>query len=224
MYDSARFMSFARLGIDISSPSPAEPAEFPTDVSGQVRLIANPFEFEMETISGLLDSAPAIVDRKPVRATRKAADPLAILAISVPVTFLVAFAKRSGEKTADAFWSWLSRVFKEIARHKRERVLFEFVSAYKGCRVEFVVDSKDTAVLCEASAGVSAAAQSAKSLVDHLHEQGLTKLVYGFDTDTGKWLPRYATSNRVGVITDRPYPIAVEQRMGVSFGGIIPEE
>jgi hypothetical protein len=48
--------------------------------------------------------------------------------------------------------------------------------------------------------------------------------VYGFDTDTGKWLPRYATSNRVGVITDRPYPIAVEQRMGVSFGGIIPEE
>ena len=223
-HDPTKCLGFRDLGADIASLVRDELPHHAANQSNQVQLIANPHEFNATSIKGLLDCAPGTVSRKLARATRKAADPLAILALSAPMSFLAWFAKRTADKAADEFWSWLVRVFEMIARHRRERVLFEFVSPYRGCRVEFVVDSKDPEVLCEASASMDGAAQSAASLVDRLHEQELKRLVYGFDAGARRWLPRWAVSNSVGVITDAPYLISIDQQTGVSFGGIIPEE
>ena len=39
-----------------------------------------------------------------------------------------------------------------------------------------------------------------------------------------KWLPLHATSKTVGVISDRPYLIAIDQMRGLSVGAVTTED
>jgi hypothetical protein len=41
---------------------------------------------------------------------------------------------------------------------------------------------------------------------------------------TRQWLPLHATSKKAGVISDRPYLIAIDQIKGISVGGITSED
>jgi len=48
--------------------------------------------------------------------------------------------------------------------------------------------------------------------------------IYEFDLKTRKWLPLHATSKRAGVISSRPYLIAIDQMKGLSVGGVTTED
>jgi hypothetical protein len=235
IYDPAKSKTFEDLGVDVSTLSSTDALESPIDVCGQMQLAFSPHEIEPELIDELLADAPDVISRKPIRSIRKAAEPIVILGFmaSVPIlaflysfgkSFGEGFGKRLGENAADAVSSWVASAFAKVASLVGRKALLVFYSEYRGCDLQFVVDSSETAVVCEASRTVDAAARSAASLIDRLHDQDLVKLVYAFDLSTQRWLPLHAMSRKVGVICDRPYLIDIEQRMGISVGGVIPEE
>jgi len=226
-YNPAKSKTFRDLGVDVSTLSSAKAPDPPTDGCGQMRLAFSPHEIELEVINELLADAPDVISQKPIRSIRKAAEPIVILGFmaSIPVlAFLGSFGKRLGENAADAVASWIARAFARVAASVGRKALLVFYSEYRGCALQFVVDSRETAVLYEASRTVDAAARSAASLIGRLHDQDLVKLVYAFDLSTHRWLPLHAMSTKVGVVCDRPHLIAIEQGMGMSVGGVIPEE
>lgn len=196
----------------------------------KVQLAFSPHEVDTEVIRELMNEAPELVDKNPLRSLRKSAEPITIVSILASIwllsnnPFSKKFLERYGEKAADgslAFFSWLSnKVFKKLDELKGKRVLFEFVTEYKGCRVQFVVPSKDTSLLCEAANSVYIAGQSAQALIDQLEHLKVDRLIYEFDLNTRKWLPLHATSTLAGVISDRPYLIALDQMKGFSVGGV----
>jgi hypothetical protein len=62
------------------------------------------------------------------------------------------------------------------------------------------------------------------ALIDRLESLELHRLIYEFDLTTRKWLPLHATSKTAGVISDRPYLIALDQMKGLSIGGVTSDE
>lgn len=234
-YDPARAKSFRSVGVD-AVPSPSANISMPAvDEREEVRVSFNPHEVQPEIIAELLAGAPSIISKRPVRAIRKAADPLTIVGVLVSVPLLAflggfgksfgeGLGKRLGEKSADAVLSWFGEVFSRIAAVVNKRVLFVFYSEDGECLIEFVIDSRDTKVLCEATRTAGAAAASAALLKERLRDLNVVKLVYSFDVDTWRWLPLHATSKKGVVVCDRPYLVSIEPGMGISGGGIVPDE
>lgn len=234
LYDVNKLPNFSDIGVEFADLTPDDDFEVPkTRERYQAQIAYSPHEIDPEFIRELLSDAPEIVDAKPVRSLRKEVDPIRIITILVSIWLLAnnpfskKFLERYGEETANgsiAFFKWLSRsVFAKIHELSGRRVLFEFQSGYKGCQVEFVVLFTDAPTLCEASNPIQSAAQSAIKLIDYLEHASLQKLVYEFEVKTRKWLPLHATSRKFGVITDRPYLIAIDQMRGLSVGGLLKD-
>ena len=123
----------------------------------------------------MLKDAPPSVQPQPGLVGRKSADPITILTISVSIWLLLQnpfskkFAERIAERTADCsldLLSWLKdQVFARFSRLERE-ALFEFDCEYKGCRVQFVVPSKDPSVLEKSAETVGAVGKRAVALIN----------------------------------------------------------
>ena len=235
-YDPSKLPTFSDLGID-SSGSRTELNETHLNLANEpfhAQLEFSPHEVDRELILDLLQDSPDIVSKQPFRSLRKTADPFTIISLFVSLGLLLynpfskKFLERYGERAADgsiAFFRWLSlKVFARLSELRKKRVLFEFASDYKGCRIQFVVDSNDTAVLCAASNSISEAATSAVSLIDRAEHLQFQRLIYEFDLKTSRWLPLHAMSKKVGVISDRPYLIAIDQMHGLSVGGVTTED
>jgi hypothetical protein len=56
-------------------------------------------------------------------------------------------------------------------------------------------------------------------LIDTLEHLRVIKLVYEFDLETQDWFPLHAATKYGGVISDRPYLIAIDELAGLSVGG-----
>lgn len=237
-FDPTNLPTFADLGVDsyLSLDGRNEILPRFEDEPFRGHLAFNPHEIDRAIVLDMLESSPDFVAKQPLRSLRKTADPdpLTIISLIVSIGILLynpfskKFLERYGERAADgsiAFFSWLSaKVFAALNDLKQKRVLFELVSEYKGCRVQFVTNSNDTAILCEASNSISRAASSAVALIDGAKHLEFQRLIYEFDLKTRKWLPLHATSKKVGVISDRPYLIAIDQMKGLSVGGVTTED
>jgi len=234
LYDVKSLPKFKDLGVDFAAFITDDDFEVAERRKGhQAQIAFSHHEIDARFVKELLQNAPGIVNPKTVRSLRKEADPIRIFTVLASIWLLASnplskkFLERYGEEAANAsiaFFSWLSRsVFGKLRELGDRRVLFEFLANYKGCQVEFVVSSTDTAILCEASNSVHAAAQSAVKCIDYLEHAGLQKLVYEFDIKTSKWLPLHAVTKKFGVISDRPYLIAIDQMHGLSVGGMISD-
>lgn len=235
LYDGNKLPKFSDIGIDFAEVASDEAFEITkAHERYEAQIAYSPHEIYPEFINELLRDAPDIVNPKPKRSLRKEIDPIRIFTVLASIWLLASnpfskkFLERYGEETANAsiaFFKWLSRrVFGRIQDLGNRRVLFEFLSAYKNCQVEFVVASTDTVILCEASNSIHAAAQSAVRLIDYLEHTSIQKLVYEFDVATHKWLPLHATTKELGVIADRPYLVAIDQMRGLSVGGLLMEK
>lgn len=234
LHDPKMLQKFEDLGIDLTTVLIDDISDVPRSENEQIQLAFSPHEIERAIINELLADAPDIVEKQPIRSLRKSAEPITILSIFASIWLLTnnpfskKFLERYGEKAADGslvFFSWLSeKVFRKLSNLRNKRVLFEFISEYKGCRVQFVIASADTSILCEASNSIFDAGHSAVALIDRLESLGLQRLIYEFDINARKWLPLHATSKVAGVISDKPYLIALDQMKGFSVGGFTSED
>ena len=228
IYDSSKYASFSSVGCDIENLTTG-PITTTVDDTNPFSLTVsyNPHEIPSSVIEDLLRDAPPEVAREPALEARKSADPLTILAITASLGVLVnnpfskKFAERLGERAADstaALSSWLNeRVVAAFSRLEKE-ALFEFRCQESGCRVEFVVPSKDRLVVQKSAETVDEAAKSARALLNALSRFGPEKLVYRYDPKTLQWWPLYAATRTRGIIKDARMLIAAE-RVPLSGGG-----
>lgn len=221
LYGPSQHRSFSSVGCDVEK-LPVEPITARVDDTTRelFRLSYNPHEIPPPIIEDLLRDAPPQVARQATLVGRKAADPLTILAITTSVWVLLGnpftkkFSERLGERAADStadLSSWLKeRVIAAFSRLEKE-ALFEFECVESGCRVEFVVPSRDRLVVEKSVDSVHEAAGNAHALLTALHQFGPEKLVYRFDPKTLRWWPLYAATRARGVIKDERVLIAAER-------------
>ena len=230
-YDPAQARPFRDFAVLSEAESWEEEYWVPSDEwEWDVRLALNPREVEASEIAEILAGAPTFVADSIEPRVRKAFDPTPIIEIYVPLWLLAnnpfakKFLERYGEKAADLSMqliAWLAgKVSRALKGVRAKRVLFELASDYRGCRIEFVVDSKEPDVVSAACRSVQGAAQDAMRIVNGLEDMELTKLVYEYDLKAERWLPLHAAGKRVGVIADRPMLIAVSELPGLSLGGV----
>jgi hypothetical protein len=175
----------------------------------------------------MLRDAPPGVEREPSLVGRKCADPITIVAVTASAwlvssnPFSKKFLEVLGEqsaRTAIEFLSWLKhKVIAEIAKLQRE-CLFVLEIPEDGYTVEFVVASKEAAVLISAIDSVQSAVLSSMALSAKLKHTGLEKLVYEYDLSAKQWVPIYATTRLAGVIANRPSLMALDRINGLSLG------
>lgn len=225
-YAKEAYCSFDSLSLD------TEPAkEFPVEnrpAGPLVTLACNPHEVSEDDIRSALDGAPDFVAAKPVNVFRKAADPLTVVSVFLSAWFLTSnpfskkFLERHGEAAAELSLSlmrWLREaVCGLVTRLKPRRVLLELRCPFEGCSIDFVIDSKDPTVLSAALDQLAQARDPALSLAHSLRADLPRRIVYAWEANAGKWVPRYATTTR-GVITDQPYLMAIEWK-GFSAAGV----
>ena len=221
LYDPSRRQSFASVGFHVEN-TPVEPIDAGVDDTAHelLTLSYNPHEIPPPIIDQLLQDAPPQVARHAALVGRKSADPLTILAIATSVSVLLSnpfskkFSERLGEHAADAtasLLSWMNdRLIATFSRLEKE-ALFEFQCTESGCRVEFVVPSRDRLVVQKSVEAVHQAANSARALLKVLRPFGPEKLVYRFDPKTLQWWPLYAATRARGVIRNERALIAAER-------------
>jgi hypothetical protein len=221
-YDSSLRQTFSSLGIDFERLPLPEPimAEVDDAAHKLFTLSYNPHEIPPRIIEDLLRDAPPQIAEQATLVGRKAADPLTILSVVTSLWVLLSnpFAKklseRLGEHSADFAADvglWLkARVIAAFSRLEKE-ALFEFECHENGCRVEFIVPSRDRLVLQKSIDTVQGAAVNARALVAALTSFGPEKLVYRFDPNTLQWWPLYAATRLRGVIKDERILIAAER-------------
>lgn len=237
-YDSSAIRNFNDVGV--SSFDFEGKIDFDKLNSNELKIahIAfNPVEIKNEIIQELIATSPRLVSKKPRRSIRKELDPISILTISVPAAILLKpllakfgekFGEKIGEKVAtevSTFYDWLkTKVFKKIKEIENPRFRFEFFFEYESAYVEFVVPSKEEAILCEAADKISEATELAIILIDKLQEFEPQKLIFEFNLETKNWNPSYLATKKVGIISDKPTIMALDKMHGLSVGGIIAGE
>lgn len=231
VYDAARLPRFADLGIDASKLHLPEDEALDSPGAPQVQLAIGRADLDEEALRQLMSSRPALVDNTISDRTRKAADPLAIIELAVTAWLLTsnpfsdAFLRKFGEKAAEQvseFFGWVKgKVIPAVQRHQNSRVLLEFTIVEQDCRVEFVIDSKDSETLNLAVDSLPSAARSARALVMRLSDLEPKKLVYGFEERAKRWMPLHAATTKAGVISDRPVLVAVERYGSLSISATV---
>lgn len=179
-------------------------------------------ELNADLIIEALSFAPNIVSRAPIRAIRKAAEPITILSFVVPgiiiypfvQSYMSALGKGAAEKQSQFFTWIIDRLSKKIKR----RILYKFNSPYRGCSVDFVVETDKPAELQKAIHKIGTGGTKAKGLIDHLINENPISLVYVFDIEAEDWIPSYIKTNSGEIYTDKPYLMSAEQFGGVSIG------
>jgi hypothetical protein len=184
----------------------------------------NPHEISPAIIEDLLRDAPPGIARRAQLVARKAADPLTILSIATSVWVLAnnpfgkKFAERLGERAADSAvdltWWFKERLIATFSRLEKD-ALFEWDCIEGGCRVEFVVPSRDRLVVQKSAETVCEAAKHAEALLARLRQFRPEKLVYRFDPKTLQWWPLYAATRLRGVISRDERALIAAEHFGV---------
>lgn len=229
VYSCEKFPNFNDLGFkkEIDDDSDFEYNE--SEDGHQAKIAFNPHEINKDIIKEILENKPELLEDDPDVYFRKAADPISIFTIISTVWLITAnpfskkFLERCGERAADEvieYLGWIkNQVITKVSQVSKERILFEFEVPYKGCRVEFVIDSKETDKLIKAVDSVNIAAKASVKLIDQLEKYEIESLVYEFDLGSEVWVPRHAATRKIGVISDKPTLIAIDRYNGFSISG-----
>jgi len=231
-YDGGRLPTFRDVGVDASALPEEHECDLPKESIG-ARIVFNPHELSSTVIEAMLEGAPDIVTSEAGQVRRKAAEPPPILTLVVSAWLLTRnpfskkFLEKLGEQSAQSvidYFSWLkNKLARQIAKLNR-KTLIVWDMPYNGCRVEFVIASSELAVLLDAIDSLPSAGNSAVAVVKQMEALGIEKLVYEYDVSVKKWLPLHAATRLAGVVSDRPYLIALDQFRGFSIGVTLPEQ
>lgn len=199
-----------------------------TDVSfGDVEIEYSNIELDEDIITSALANAPEFVATKPHIAVRKAADPVTILSIAIPASialpFLTGYFNKLGEQTAnhqERFASWLVN---SIVKKVNKRVLYNFNTPYRGCLVEFIIETNSPVLIKDSINQITDASNNAKKLIDNLIDESPKRLVYVYHNDDQMWVPEHVTLGSGQVLTDRPYLMSMEEFGGLSIGARIAD-
>jgi|GEM_PF-6617989 len=231
-YDISSILSFDDIGVNITNIPQIWPALPQTIGQPLIELYYNPHETKDEIIKEMLNNSPEVVADKPKIRIRKAAEPMSII-IEISITigllaalsFVKSFSSRLGTRAVDLLVkrvnTWLkSKVVRGIVKVDSDPFLFEFTSEYKGCRIRFVVPSKDQELLNRAINKVGAAARSAVGLIEKVEQFKPTYLVYVFDLDAKSWFPRHLATEKLGVISEKAIEVDLKKYKGLSIDGV----
>lgn len=233
-YDIDSILAFEDIGINIDKIPQADLSLSDTIEEPIIEVCYNPYEIEDEIIERMLHHSPKVVSDIPKRRFRKAAEPIIIIEISISLfvgiailSFTKGFFNRLGAKAADFMFEtskkvnlWLKdKVSREVSKIDTENLLFEVTSKYKGCRIRFVIPSKDQETIGQAIDKVWGAARSVAGLINMVKDLEPTCLVYVFDLNTKTWIPRHLTTEKLGIITDEPIEVDLKQYGGLSIDG-----
>ena len=231
-YSKESYRTFKDVGINESTS--ADLSVLFAGVGGhdpEAGLAYSPDEISPVTIEEMLSDAPSWVEREPGLQYRKAAVPPPILTLLLKATVLLwnpfskKFLERSGEKAADAaaeLFSWLTKtVFRKFTELTQEKVFFQILTLHSGCRIAFVIPSKNSDALTEAMSSVGDAFVDAVGLIETLASLEVAVLTFEYDLNLKKWLPLHAATQKGGIIVDRPHLIVVKELQGLSIGGFL---
>ena len=198
------------------------------DVSfGNVEIEYSNIELDKYVITSALANAPEFVTTKPHIAVRKAADPVTILSIAIPASialpFLTGYFNKLGEKAVshqERFVSWL---INSIVKRVNKRILYNFNTPYRGCMVEFIIETNSPVLIKSSINQIKDASHNAKQLIDNLVDESPKRLVYVYHNDDQMWVPEHVTLGSGQVLTDRPYLMSMEGFGGLSIGARIAD-
>lgn len=178
-------------------------------------------EIDESIIREALDTAPDVVAHNPVKVARKAADPVTVLGFVIPGLFVYPFVKSYmstlGKNAAESQKHFVSWVIGSVAKKLKRRILYKFDSPYRGCQVDFVVETDKPQYLTTALDKIKKAGKNASYLIDHLIDEEPVKLVYVYDIDAENWIPSYLKTAKGEILTDKPYLMSAEQFGGLSI-------
>lgn len=192
-----------------------------------VKIEFSNIEIDEDIMVKALGNAPEFVAPTPNIAVRKAADPVTILSIAIPASialpFLTGYFNKLGEQAAnhqERFIKWLTE---SIVKKVNKRVLYDFNTPYRACKVEFIIETNSPALIKQAINQISNASDSAKKLIDNLANERPRRLVYVYHNCDKIWVPEHLTLNNGEVLTDRPYLMSLEEFGGLSIGASIDD-
>ena len=184
-------------------------------------------EIDDSIIMGAVDAAPDFVASKVIKVARKAADPITILSFAIPgfivYPFIKSYMSALGKDAAELQKRFISWVIESFAKKLKRRVLYSFKSPYRGCQVDFVVETDKPQHLTTALETVQKTGITAQYLIDYLIDKEPVELVYIYDIDTENWIPSYLKTAKGEISTDKPYLMSLEQFGGVSIGAKLIE-
>jgi hypothetical protein len=231
-YDASRHPTFASIGLSESAVDIHFPLHLISAPIAAPRLTIgiNPTEIDPQIIAEALADAPTSIERRIRRDFRKAADPLTIVSIAAPVWLFIRspFMKALQEQLAkdaaaqvSATLGWIKqRLSTALAARYQRSILYEFTFEHSGCRVQFLIDSKDPTVVASAVDSLEDGATRALRILENGKDLKIQKLVYLYDhSGSHRWLPLHAASLQCGVISDRPKLIAMDSFRGFSLAG-----
>ena len=225
IYETTLYPKFSDLGIDISKHLLPNELLLDSDEEPYCHLLCDPHDIPPDLIEELLSDAPPFVTPTEDTLLHKGETDLSHLTI-LASHFLLAFnpltkkmLETIGQSAGEAFVNWSKQSVAKISSRVRRRVLFSWKNVYLGCNAEFLVECEDPTTITTAMEQAVEASSAAGALVRSLMDYEPERVTYLFDARLGKWVPLYAVTRRRGVISDRPFLMAVENFKGFSIGG-----
>jgi hypothetical protein len=228
LYDTEAFPTFTDLEIDLSERLPVDELLAETEDEPFCHLLYDPHDIPPDLIAELFSDAPPFVT--PIDETlvhKGTGDDQIAQIIILASKFLIAynpltkeFFGRVGSAAGDAFVKWTKHSASKIYSRLKRRALFKWETEYQGCTADFMVDTENPEEIAAAVQQIADASSAAGALVRSLQQYGPERVAYLFDTPTEKWLPLYAVTKGIGIISDRPYLISLEKYKGFSLGGV----
>jgi hypothetical protein len=227
IYDTTAYPKFTDFNIDLSKRLPPNDLLAGSEEEPFCHLLYNPHDISARVISDLYEDAPDFISPPDETLLHKGISDehisqIIILASNALIAFnplTKEFFSKVGQAAGDAFIAWIKRSASTILSRLKRRVLFKWDTEYLDCKAEFIVDTQEPDVIAVAVQEIADASSAAGALVRSLKQYDPERVVYLFNATTRKWFPLYAVTKRVGVISDRPYLIALERYKGFSIGG-----
>jgi hypothetical protein len=179
------------------------------------------YETINELMSKILSDAPEFVSRQLIKEFRKSIDPIiTLITLAIPTGIIITkYAEKQVEtinQIQKEFLSWLKN---SVCKKINKTILYRFTNPYKGCEVNFVVETKDPELLGIAFGKLNETLPKARLIIDHLENEFPIELVYVFDHEKPKrWLPSYVKTVNNKIFTDKPYLMSIEELK--NFGGL----
>jgi len=184
----------------------------------------NKDDLDSKVIEAALKNSPDFVNSISEKEIKKSIDPVTVLNFAVPASIIYPFVKKymekNGEYIAEKQKQFISWIIKKITKKIKRRVLYNFSSPYKGCSVDFIIETDKEDLLQEAFVDIEKAGIAAKAIIDSFIIKSPNKLVYVYDHERShKWLPSFLMTVDGEVYTDKPALMAAESINGLSFEG-----
>lgn len=232
-YDVNNYPKFIDIGIDLSKVEINDSDIPPFNLEKtKIKIGFNKQEISNAIVRELekeINESPEFVEKDIDYRYRKAVDPVTTISIAIPIWLIIAnpFSKKFLEIYAEEaakhsikIIKWIIKsIINKVNQIKNERVLIEYESPCRGCHFQYLIDTKDTNKITKATKLLYQAGYSSIFLYQNLKTYDVQKIIYKFDTDNEQWIPIHAITKKLGIISDKPVLIALDNLPGLSIGG-----